>query len=69
MTDRLIEFLTVLDKNDELRQQYLSDKKGTAEAYGLNADDVSILVNNDVEAIKKRADAEGADMINISLAN
>jgi hypothetical protein len=68
MNDRLIEFLTLLDKDDALKQKYFSDKKGTAEAYGLEAADVSILVNNDVEAMKKRAEAEGADMIDISLA-
>lgn len=68
MNDLLIEFLTVLDKDDVLKQKYLSDPKGTAEAYGLKSADVSILVNNDVEAMKKRAEAEGADMIDISLA-
>jgi hypothetical protein len=66
--DRLIEFLTVLDKDDALKQRYFADQKGTAEAFGLEPEDVTILLNHDVDAIKKRAEAEGAAVLNIGLA-
>jgi hypothetical protein len=68
MTDRLITFLIELDKDDALKQKYLSDPKGTAQAYGLTPEDVAICVNNDTQVMKARAEAEGADMITISHA-
>jgi hypothetical protein len=68
MTDRLIAFLIELDKDDALKQQYLSDPKGTATTFGLEPADVAICVSNDTKTMKARAEAEGADMIEISHA-
>lgn len=66
MTDRLIEFLIEVDKDAALKQRYFADPKGTAEAFGLAPADVEICVNNDVAAIKARAEAEGAVSMDIS---
>ena len=69
MADRLVEFLTDMDKDDGLMKKYKSDPEGTAKAYGLDSEDVKVCVNNDVDAMKKRCDAEGADYIEIRHAN
>ena len=65
MADRLVEFLIELDKNDEMKQKYLSDPKGTAEKFGLAPADVEICANNDTETMKKRCESEGADTLDI----
>lgn len=69
MADRLISFLIELDKDDALKQKYLEDPKDVAQAYGLTPEDVAICVNNDAEAIKARAEAEGADIVQITHPN
>lgn len=65
--DKLVDFLNEMDKNDDLKQKYIKDPKGTAEAYGLDADDIKICEKGDVEAMKKRADAVGADVVSVNL--
>ncbi|MFT2092619.1 hypothetical protein [Paraglaciecola sp. 2405UD69-4] len=69
MTDPLIAFLIELDKNEALKQEYIANPKAVAEAHGLPAEDVDICVNNDLESMKLRAEAEGAETINITHAN
>ena len=66
--DKLIEFLTELDKDETLKQECISDPKNAAEKYGLDPDDVKICESNDVEAMKKRAEALGADTLNVKIA-
>ena len=58
--DKLVDFLNEMDKNDDLKQKYMKDPKGTAEAYGLDADDVDICASGDEEKMKGRCDAAGA---------
>ena len=55
----LVDFLNQIDKDEKLKQKYLQDPQGTAEAYGLDADDVKILTSGDEEAIKSRSKAAG----------
>lgn len=69
MTDPLIAFLIELDKDEALKQKYLADPKAVAESCGLTPEDVAICVENDTQAIKERAKAEGADTLNITQAN
>lgn len=57
--DKLVDFLNQIDKDEKLKQKYLQDPQGTAEAYGLDADDVKILTSGDEEAIKSRSKAVG----------
>ena len=66
MNDLLVKFLIAMDKDEKLKQQYVSDPKGTAEAFGLSDEDVQICAKNDVAAIKNRCEAEGADNLEIS---
>lgn len=42
MNDLLVKFLIAMDKDEKLKQQYVSDPKGTAEAFGLSDEDVQI---------------------------
>jgi hypothetical protein len=53
MNDLLVKFLIAMDKDEKLKQQYVSDPKGTAEAFDLSDEDVQICAKNDVAAIKK----------------
>ena len=66
MNDLLVKFLIAMDKDEKLKQQYVSDPKGTAEAFGLSDEDVQICAKNDVAAIKNRCEAERADNLEIS---
>ena len=66
MNDLLVKFLIAMGKDEKLKQQYVSDPKGTAEAFGLSDEDVQICAKNDVAAIKNRCEAEGADNLEIS---
>lgn len=61
-----MKFLISMDKDASLKQQYLDDPKSTAESFGLSKEDVQICANNDLAAIKKRCEAEGADNIEVS---
>lgn len=54
MTDKLVDFLGEVDKNDDLKQQYKADPKGIAESFGLDPADVDILVSNNVEVMQAR---------------
>ncbi|GAB5380214.1 MAG: hypothetical protein Alis3KO_25230 [Aliiglaciecola sp.] len=63
MADLLVKFLITMDKDDELKKKYLADPEGTARAFGLPEEDVRICANNDLEAMKKRCEAEGADWV------
>lgn len=63
MTDKLVDLLGKMDKDDALKQKFIADPKGTAEAHGLAPEDVEICQNNDVEAMKSRCDAAGADLV------
>ncbi|WP_133470327.1 hypothetical protein [Paraglaciecola marina] len=69
MTDPLIAFLIELDKDEALKQKYLADPQAVAESCGLTPEDVAICVKNDTKAMAQRAEAEGADSIQISHAN
>tara|TARA_B100001063_G_C16597422_1_gene468853 strand:+ start:384 stop:593 length:210 start_codon:yes stop_codon:yes gene_type:complete len=66
MNDLLVKFLIAMDKDEKLKQQYVSDPKGTAKAFGLSDADVQICAKNDIDAIKSRCEAEGADNLEIS---
>lgn len=67
MTDKLVDFLNEMDKNEELKQNYIKDPKGTAEKYGLEPKDVEICAKNDIEAMKKRAAASGGENLSIDV--
>ncbi|MDO6567699.1 hypothetical protein Q4561_11575 [Alteromonas sp. 1_MG-2023] len=66
MKDLLVRFLITMDKDAKLKQQYLKDPEGTAKAFGLSDEDVQLCAKNDVNAIKGRCEAEGADNLEIS---
>ena len=59
MTDKLVEFVQELDQNPELQKKYQDDPKAVAEAHGVSAEDVDILLSNDMDAIEKRFEIEG----------
>ena len=59
MTDRLVDFVNALDQDPVLQDKYSKDPKATAEAFGVSSDDVSILLGDDSEALKKRLDMVG----------
>lgn len=63
MTDKLVDFVQELDQNPELQEKYRSDPKTVAEGYGLNAEDVELLLSNDIDAIEKRFEMEGIKKI------
>lgn len=65
MADSLVKFLISMDKDDELKKKYLADPEGTAKSFGLSKEDVQICATNDVEAMKERCEAEGADAVTI----
>lgn len=63
MADSLVKFLISMDKDDELKKKYLADPEGTAKSFGLSKEDVQICAKNDLEAMKKRCESEGADWV------
>lgn len=63
MTDKLVDFVQELDQNPELQEKYQTDPKTVAEHYGLSAEDVELLLSNDIDAIEKRFEIEGIKKI------
>jgi hypothetical protein len=59
MTDKLVEFVQELDQNPELQEKYQANPKEVAESYGVAADDVELLLSNDMDALDKRFEIEG----------
>jgi hypothetical protein len=63
MADKLVDFVQELDQNPELQEKYQSNPKAVAESYGLEAEDVDLLLSNDMDAIEKRFEIEGIKKI------
>lgn len=54
MAKSLVDFIEALDTDANLKEQYLNDPTGTAEAYGLSADDVATIKNKDWDSVNKQ---------------
>ncbi|TRY33144.1 hypothetical protein [Aliiglaciecola sp. M165] len=65
MADKLVKFLITMDKDEDLKKKYLADPEGTARSFSLNEEDVQICAKNDLESMKQRCEAEGADNVQI----
>ncbi|GEM_PF-209045 len=59
MTDKLVDFVNELDQDPKLQEEYKQNPKEVAERYKLEGEDLRILLENDMEAIKKRFEQEG----------
>jgi hypothetical protein len=55
MNDKLVDFLGEVDKSDALQQKFSADPQGTAESFGLEAEDIAILTSNNVAMMQERA--------------
>lgn len=59
MAKSLADFLQELDSNAELKEAYLKDAVVTAQAYGLNEADVTLIKNKDWDAVTKQFEGSG----------
>ncbi|WP_100657024.1 hypothetical protein [Alteromonas flava] len=63
MTDRLVEFVTELDQNPKLQEQYKVSPRATAESFGVEEKDLDLLFGGDQAALKERLEMAGLKSI------
>lgn len=56
MAKSIVDFIEELDRNAELKEEYMKDPTGTAERYGLSEEDVKTIKNKDWDKVKKAFD-------------
>lgn len=67
MSDKLVEYMLELNSNPEALEAHNLDAESAARDFGLNEEDVSLIVAGDVEEIKKRCDSSPLDTSNAIL--
>lgn len=67
--DRLVGFLIELNKDPKLAEKYKASPKEAAQEYGLDADDVKLLEENNTEEINKRLGKKGIEVKGMFLLN
>lgn len=67
MSDKLVEFAIALDQDPTLQKRYTTNPEKTLKEFGVEDNDVSLLMGDDLSAIKERLALSGLHAIlNIS---
>lgn len=61
MTDKLVEYMVELNENTDALERHNEDPEGAAADFGLDAADIELIVNQDVEEIKRRCESSPID--------
>lgn len=68
MSDKLVEYILEINANPELLEKHMDNPAESASDYGLPAEDVELIANDDKEAIKERLESQNYDVKGMMLA-
>lgn len=63
MKDKLTEFANALDQDPALQNKYTQNPRQTLEAFGVDEADITLLLSEDMKAIKDRLEMSGMKAI------
>lgn len=59
MTDKLIDFVNALDQDPTLQQAYIATPRDTLTTFGVDTQDIELLLSCDITKIKSRLKMSG----------
>ena len=59
MTDKLVDFVNALDQDPILQQEYTAAPRDTLIAFGVDTQDIDLLMSGDIAKIKSRLNMSG----------
>lgn len=68
MTDKLVDYILAINANPDMLEQHVKNPVESATLYGLDDSDITLIANDDKEAIKKRLEANNKDVKGMMLA-
>lgn len=63
MTDKLIDFVNALDQDPTLQQAYIAAPRDTLTTYGVDIQDIELLLSCDIAEIKSRLKMSGIEAV------
>lgn len=63
MTDKLIDFVNALDQDPTLQQAYIAAPRDTLTTFGVDTQDIELLLSCDIAKIKSRLKISGIGAI------
>lgn len=59
MTDKLVDFVNALDQDPTLQEEYSASPRDSLTAFGVDIQDIDLLMSGDIAKIKSRLNMSG----------